>query len=48
MTKKKVNCHYELLYLFNKKEENKEKCEKMIASIEDIMGKENVKVEEKD
>ncbi|MEG7979139.1 MAG: hypothetical protein NY202_04540 [Mollicutes bacterium UO1] len=49
MTKKKVNCHYELLCLLNEKEKNKEKYEKMINNIEGILGKENIeKVEEKE
>jgi hypothetical protein len=49
MTKKKVNCHYELLCLLNEKEKNKEKYEKMINNIETLLGKENiVKVEKKD
>jgi len=49
MTKKKVNCHYELLCLLNEKEKNKEKYKKMINNIETLLGKENiVKVEKKD
>ncbi|CFW92928.1 Putative 30S ribosomal protein S6 [endosymbiont DhMRE of Dentiscutata heterogama] len=49
MTKKKVNCRYELLCLLNEKEKNKEKYEKMIKNIQEILGKENItKVEEKD
>jgi len=48
MTKKKVNCHYELLCLFNDKEKKKERYEKMIKSMEELLGKENItKVEEK-
>ena len=48
MTKKKVNCHYELLCLLNEKEKNKEKYEKIINNIKDFLGKENIeKVEEK-
>jgi hypothetical protein len=49
MTKKKVNCHYELLCLLNEKEKNVKKYEKMIKNTEELLGKENiVKVEEKD
>jgi hypothetical protein len=49
MTKKKVNCHYELLCLLNEKEKNKEKYEKMMKSMEEFLGKENLeKVEVKD
>ena len=49
MTKKKVNCPYELLCLLNEKEKNKEKYEKMVKNMEELLGKENIKkVEEKD
>jgi len=49
MTKRKVNCHYELLCLLNEKEKNKEKYEKMVKNMEELLGKENIKkVEEKD
>ena len=49
MTKRKVNCHYELLCVLNEKDKNKEKYEKMINSMESLLGKENIeKVEEKD
>jgi ribosomal protein S6 len=49
MTKKKVNCSYELLCLLNEKEKNKEKYEKMVKNMEELLGKENIKkVEEKD
>ena len=49
MTKKKANCHYELLCLFNEKEKNKEKYEKMIKNMEEFLGKENLeKIEVKD
>ncbi len=48
MTKKKVNCRYELLCLLNEKDKNKEKYEKMISDMEGLLGKENIeKVEEK-
>jgi hypothetical protein len=48
MTKRKVNCRYELLCLLNEKKKNKEKYEKMIANMERLLGKENItKVEEK-
>ena len=49
MTKKKVNCRYELLCLLNEKEKNQEKYEKMIGGIENLLGKDNIeKIEEKD
>jgi hypothetical protein len=49
MTKRKINCHYELLFLLNEKEKNMKKYEKMIKDMEELLGKENiVKVEEKD
>ena len=49
MTKKKVNCSYELLCLLNEKEKNKERYEKMVKNMEELLGKENIeKVEEKD
>lgn len=48
MTKRKVNCHYELLCLLNEKEKNKEKYEKIINSMKVFVGEENIeKVEEK-
>jgi ribosomal protein S6 len=48
MTKRKENCHYELLCLLSEKEKNKEKYEKMINNMKDFLGKENIeKVEEK-
>ena len=48
MTKKKENCHYELLCLFNEKEKNQEKYKKIINSMEELLGKENIeKIEEK-
>ena len=48
MTKRKVNCHYELLCLLNEKEKNKEKYEKIIKSMKDFLGEEKItKVEEK-
>ena len=49
MTKKKVNCRYELLCLLNEKEKNQEKYEKMISGIEKLLGKDNIeKIQEKD
>lgn len=42
MTKKKENCRYELLCLFNERDKNKDKYEKMISKVEDL------KVEVKD
>ena len=49
MTKKKVNCSYELLCLLNEKEKNKERYEKMVKNMEELLGKENLeKVEVKD
>jgi len=49
MTKKKVNCSYELLCLLSEKEKNKERYEKMVKNMEELLGKENIKkVEEKD
>lgn len=48
MTKKKKNCHYELLCLLNEKEKNQEKYKQMIESIEKILGKDKLeKIEEK-
>lgn len=48
MTKKKENCHYELLCLLNEKEKNQEKYVKMLESVEKLLGKDNIKkVEEK-
>ena len=42
MTQAKRVCHYELLGLFNEKDKNKEKYQKMISGVEDL------KIEEKD
>jgi ribosomal protein S6 len=48
MTKKKQNCHYELLCLLNEKEKNQEKYKQMIESIEKVLGKDKLeKIEEK-
>ena len=48
MTKKKQNCHYELLCLLNEKEKNQEKYKKMIEDIEKMLGKDSLeKIEEK-
>ena len=48
MTKKKEICRYELLCLLNEKDKNIKKYEKLINSIEKLIGKENVeKIEEK-
>jgi len=48
MTRKKQNCHYELLCLLNEKEKNQEKHKHMIDSIEKVLGKDNLeKIEEK-
>lgn len=48
MTKKKTNCHYELLCLLNEKEKNQEKYEKMMNNMKELLGKENIeKIEEK-
>ena len=47
MTKKKATCHYELLCLLNDKNKNQDKYEKMISDVESLVGKENVKVEER-
>jgi hypothetical protein len=49
MTKKKENCHYELLCLFNEKNKNQDKYQKMIGSLEELLGQEKIeKIEEKD
>jgi len=48
MTRKKQNCHYELLCLLNEKEKNQEKHKHMIEGIEKVLGKDNLeKIEEK-
>lgn len=48
MTKKKENCHYELLCLLNEKEKNQEKYQQMLENIEKVLGKDNIeKIEEK-
>lgn len=49
MAKKKIDCRYELLCLFDERKKNEEKHNKMIESIEKVLGKENIeKIEEKD
>ncbi|WNE41082.1 MAG: hypothetical protein mread185_000539 [Mycoplasmataceae bacterium] len=49
MTKKKMDCRYELLCLLDEKKRNGEKYTKLIANIENFLGKENIeKIEEKD
>jgi ribosomal protein S6 len=47
MAKKKDNCRYELLCLINNREKNRERYERMISEINNLVG-EKVEVEEKD
>ena len=49
MTKKKIDCRYELLCLLNDKKKNEEKYKKLIGNMENFLGKKNIeKIEEKD
>jgi ribosomal protein S6 len=49
MTKKKMDCRYELLCLLNERKKNEEKYKRLIENMEVLLGKENIeKIEEKD